>query len=70
MSNIHDELKEKYGVTMNTADLAGVFHMKQKSVQNAISAGRFYVSTISTPAGRLAYTSEVADYLEKRRNVA
>lgn len=68
--SIEHELTSRYGITMNVPQLCEVLHMKQKSVQNAISAGRFPVATFKGPAGRLAYTVEVAAYLERQRGAA
>lgn len=68
--SIEHELMSRYGLTMNIPKLCEVLHMKHKSVQNAISAGRFPVETFKGPAGRLAYTVKVAEYLERQRGTA
>lgn len=68
--SIEHELRTRYGLTMNVPQLCEVLHMKKKSVQNAISAERFPVATFKGPAGRLAYTADVAAYLKRQRGAA
>lgn len=63
-------LLDRYGLTMDVPQLCEVLHMKQKSVQNAISAARFPIETFKATTKRLAYTAHVAAYLARQRGAA
>jgi hypothetical protein len=58
---------ERYGVTLNTDQLAELLHMGKKSVTNSISADRFPITTFKAGKYRLAHASDVASYLDNQR---
>ena len=58
-------LLDRYGLTLTIKDLSNVMHMKEKSIQNAISANRFPIRTVKTGKKRLATYRDVAAFLDE-----
>lgn len=69
MSETEQRLVAMYGVTMDVIEVAEVICMTRESIYTLRSVGRFDI-TLFTGARRklIAYTRDVAEYLDKRRD--
>lgn len=70
MTDIHTKLEDRYGMTMTIEEIGEVLRMKPKPILNSISAGRFPIHTFMVGRRRLAFTDDVADYLESKKSAA
>lgn len=69
--NTVDMLMNRYGkLDLDTKDLADFMRMQEKSVLNAISAGRFQIRTAKKGKHRVADVRDVADWWDKQRQSA
>lgn len=57
-------------LTLTMPQLAKILHMKDKSLTNAISAGRCPVHTYKSAGRRVADIRDVAAYLDSKRESA
>lgn len=63
-----DMLINRYGkLDLDSADLADFMRMREKSVLNAISAGRFPIKTAKKGKHRVADVRDVAEWWDQQR---
>lgn len=61
-------LMNRYGkLHLDTTDLAEFMQMQEKSVLNAISAGRFPIKTAKKGKSRVADVRDVAEWWDQQR---
>lgn len=68
--NTGELLFEKYGPTLDIAELAEVLKMSEGTLKNRLSAGTCPVPTYREGGKRVANVQDVATYLDRRRNEA
>lgn len=59
------ELLDRYGLTMDLKQLGELIHMTPGSIRSSISAGTFPIPTIRIGMRRLAFTTDVARYIDE-----
>lgn len=69
MSEMEARLADRYGITMTVAEVAEVLGMTVPSIYTLRSTAHFDITMFHAARRRLiAYTHDVAEYLDKRRD--
>ena len=62
-----DDLETRHGLTMGLPDVAKLFGVQVRSIQNNISRGTFPLDTYKLAGRRRVLTHDVIDYLRRQR---